>query len=186
MSFWIFISLMNKGGFTQDTEFILYSSWNTRKCISLNGELTSVNTLQIYLKICVYVLSSSPLYCVLRKILEEAMMVLKEQQKSVGTYLEYCSMQISSFAKPELCTATSIQFVEQWTSIQMLWRERGKMLLINEAVKGVNACWEEPAWVIYCAQILCKRIPSNSYFRKKGMELMWPVCVKCNPLRIQN
>lgn len=122
----------------------------------------------------------------LRKILEEATMVLKEKQKSIGSYLEYCRMQISSFAKSELCTATSIQLVEQWTSIQMLWRERGKMPLINEAVKGVNACWQEPAWVIYCVQILCKRIPSSNCFREKGMELMWPICVKCNLLPIQN
>lgn len=104
----------------------------------------------------------------LSKILEEGMMVLKEEEKSIGSYLEYCSMQISSFAKSELCTATSIQLVEQWTSIQMLWRESGEMPLINRAVNGVNACWQEPAWVIYCVQILCKPILSNNCFRKKA------------------
>lgn len=92
----------------------------------------------------------------LRKILEEGMMILKEKEKSIGSYLEYCSMQISSFAKSELCTATSIQLVEQWASIQTLWREKGEMPLINRAVNGVNACWQEPAWVIYNVQILCK------------------------------
>lgn len=99
-------------------------------------------------------------------------------------------MQISSFAKSELCTATSIQVVEQWTSIQMLWRESGEMPRINRAVNGVNACWQEAAWVIYCVQILCKPILSNNCFRKKkkkkGMELMWPVCVKCSLPPVQN
>lgn len=122
----------------------------------------------------------------LRKILEEGMMVLKEKEKSIGSYLEYCNMQISSFAKSELCTATSIQLVEQWTSIQMLWRESGEMPLINRAVNGVNACWQQPAWVIYCVQILCKPILSNNCFREKGMELMWPICVKCSLLPLQN
>lgn len=34
------------------------------------------------------------------------------------------------------------------------------MLLINVAVKGVNARWEELAGVIYCVQILFKWNPS--------------------------
>lgn len=46
------------------------------------------------------------------------------------------------------------------------------MPLINEAVKGVNACWQEPAWVMYCVQILCKWNPSNKNFRGRGIEPM--------------
>lgn len=42
------------------------------------------------------------------------------------------------------------------------------MPLINRAVNGVNACWQEPAWVIYNVQILCKPFLAVTASEKKA------------------